>query len=59
VLTPADASSLDELAARILAFQARYEDLAAPFEWKFTRADLVRLLERLALRSTDSLPEAA
>jgi len=59
VLTPAAASSLEELAARILAFQARYEILAAPFEWKFTRADLTGLLERLALRSTDPLPEAA
>jgi len=56
VLTPPDAVSLDELAARILAFQASYELLAAPFEWKFTRADLARLLERLAARS---LPAAA
>jgi len=32
VLTPPDAVSLDELAGRILAFQARYELLAAPFE---------------------------
>ena len=58
VLTPADAASLDELAARIFAFQARYEGLAQPFEWKFTRADLSALLERLAARSV-TLPEAA
>ena len=58
VLTPAAASSLEELAARILAFQARYEGLAQPFEWKFTRADLSALLERLAARSV-TLPEAA
>ena len=58
VLTPADATSLDELAARILTFQADYEVLARPFEWKFTRADLARLLERLAARAA-SLPEAA
>ena len=37
---------------------ARYEVLARPFEWKFTRADLARLLERLAARAV-SLPEAA
>ena len=42
VLTPPDAVSLDGLAARILAFQAAYEILARPFEWKFTRADLDR-----------------
>jgi hypothetical protein len=59
VLTPADAASLEELAARILAFQARYEVLAQPFEWKFTRADLTKLLERLASRGPDRLPEAA
>ena len=59
VLTPPAAASLDELAARILAFQTRYEVLAAPFEWKFTRADLATFLERLALRSTDPLHEAA
>jgi hypothetical protein len=59
VLTPADAASVEELAARILAFQARYEVLAQPFEWKFTRADLTKLLERLASRGPDRLPEAA
>jgi hypothetical protein len=58
VLTPPDAVSLEELAARILAFQARYEILTRPFEWKFTRADLHALLERLAERSP-VLPEAA
>jgi hypothetical protein len=56
VLTPPDAVSLTELASRILAFQARYEVLARPFEWKFTRADLNALLQRLAARS---LPAAA
>ena len=58
VLTPPDAVSLEELAARILAFQTDYEGLARPFEWKFTRADLTRLLERLAARAV-ALPEAA
>ena len=59
VLTSADASSLDELAARILAFQDHYEILAQPFEWKFTRADLTRLLERLAVRGCGPLQKAA
>lgn len=59
VLTPPDAASLDELAARILAFQAEYELLARPFEWKFTRADLVTLHRRLALKAGEALPEAA
>ena len=59
VLTPADAASLEELAARILAFQSHYEILAQPFEWKFTRADLTKLLERLAVRGSGPLQEAA
>lgn len=59
VLTPADVASLDELAARILAFQAHYEILAEPFEWKFTRADLTRLLARLAQRDSAPLAVAA
>ena len=49
ITTPADVESLDMLAADILAFQAGYEVMAKPFEWKFTRTDLRRLLSRLAL----------
>jgi hypothetical protein len=50
---------LGELAARILAFQVRYEVFAQPFAWKFTRADLTKLLERLAVRGSGPLQEAA
>jgi hypothetical protein len=56
VLTPNDVSGLAELADRILAFQARYEEMAIPFEWKFTRMDLTKLLRRL---SAQNLPVAA
>jgi len=59
VLTPADAPSLDGLAANILAFQAHYQTLAKPFEWKFTRADLAGLLRRLASQDQPQLPGAA
>jgi hypothetical protein len=59
VLTPADVAALDELAARILAFHTRYEHLAQPFEWRFIRADLARLLERLALKDSGQLRAAA
>jgi hypothetical protein len=47
VLTPNDFTDLDEVADRLLAFQATYEAIATPFEWKFTRSDLALLLERL------------
>jgi hypothetical protein len=50
VLTPNDFADLDALAERLLAFQERYEQVAEPFAWKFTRRDLGRLLDRLAER---------
>ncbi len=47
ILTPNDFADLDVLAERLLAFQQRYERVAEPFAWKFTRHDLDRLLSRL------------
>lgn len=46
VLEPNDYSNLDEIATRLLAFQHHYEQIATPFEWKFTRADLRALHQR-------------
>ncbi len=48
VLSPNDSLSLDELERRILDFQTRYEESATPFEWRFTRRDLGKLLRRIA-----------
>jgi hypothetical protein len=48
LLTPNDFANLQELEDSILAFQAHYETIAQPFQWKFTRADLRRLLDKLA-----------
>jgi archaellum component FlaC len=47
VLTPNDFESLDELKNRILDFQTEYEKVSKPFEWKFTREDLKKLLAKL------------
>jgi transposase len=47
VLTPNDFDDLAEVEQRLLAFQRRYEQTAAPFDWRFTRSDLDRLLRRL------------
>jgi hypothetical protein len=52
VLTPNDFTDLDEVERRLLAFERRYEEAAKPFEWKFTRADLARLMKRLSDRET-------
>jgi hypothetical protein len=48
VLTPNDFADLDAVERRLLAFEQRYVAVATPFEWKFTRHDLRRLLARLA-----------
>lgn len=48
VLTPNDFQDLDAVEARLLEFQALYEQHAKPFQWKFTREDLKRVLSRLS-----------
>lgn len=47
VLTPNDFPSLPAVAKRLLDFQSYYEQVAQPFEWKFTRSDLAKLLEKV------------
>jgi hypothetical protein len=54
VLTPNDFTDLAEVQQRLLGFQRRYEQTAVPFDWRFTRADLDRLL-----RGLDDLPQVA
>jgi hypothetical protein len=47
VLTPNDFTDLAEVEHRLLGFQRRYEQTAAPFDWRYTRSDLHLLLRRL------------
>jgi len=47
VLTPNDFTSLAEVAQRLYEFESYYEEIAHPFEWKFTRQDLKQLLAKL------------
>jgi hypothetical protein len=56
-LTPDDFCTVDAAAQRILGFQAHYQQIAQPFEWRFTRRDLARLLNRSAQH--ERLPQAA
>ena len=49
VLTPNDLESLADLEDRLLRFQKHYEQIATPFEWKFTRKDLVNLMQKLSV----------
>lgn len=48
VLTPNDFMSLADVEDRLLKFQKHYEEIAKPFEWKFTRKDLVNLMDKLS-----------
>ncbi len=57
VLTPNDLASLTRLKDRLLRFENHYEQVAQPFQWKFTRRDLHQLIQRL--RDSDARLEAA
>jgi hypothetical protein len=53
-LVPNDFKSLEALKERILGFQLYYEQIAKPFEWKFTRNDLNILLNKIKLAQSTS-----
>ena len=55
VLTPNDFDSLKEVQQRLMAFQNLYEQVATPFEWKFTRDDLQELMTKLNRKKSVSL----
>jgi transposase len=48
VLRPNDFADLEAVEQRLLAFERHYVQIAEPFEWTFTSADLDRLLVKLA-----------
>lgn len=47
-LTPNDFSCIQEVEDRLLRFQDYYERMATPFDWRFTRDDLARLIKKFA-----------
>jgi len=47
VLTPNDFPSIAALEERLMGFQEYYQQIAAPFQWRFTRDDLHALMNRL------------
>ncbi len=53
VLTPNDFQSIEAVEERLLLFQDHYEQIAKPFEWKFTRDDLSKLVIRLSKHSEE------
>jgi hypothetical protein len=59
VVSPNDFRTLDDVEARLLDFQRYYEQIATPFEWKFTKDDLNALLERITAHEDTALTPAA
>jgi hypothetical protein len=59
VIAPNDFHNLDEVETRLLQFQDYYQQIATPFEWKFTKADLNDLLDRITAHQNTQLPPAA
>jgi hypothetical protein len=57
-LTPNDFSALDDIPQRLSDFQRYYEEIARPFQWKFTRKDLSKLLKKLAAHEPRLAPAA-
>jgi DDE superfamily endonuclease len=53
VLDPNDFDSTADVARALNDFEHRYNAIAKPFEWNFTRADLAALLDRLDERQRD------
>ena len=46
-LSPNDFTDLAQIRDRLAAFETRYNQIARPFGWKFTRTDLDHLLHRI------------
>ncbi len=56
LLEPNDFQSTAELACALNEFERRYNEIAQPFHWNFTRQDLAELLGRLDYRRSQDLP---
>jgi hypothetical protein len=59
VVTPNDFFDLADIEARLAAFELRYNAVATPFDWKFTRNDLNDLLTRIAAHEHGAPPPLA
>jgi len=58
VLTPNDFDSLLAVKDRLIRFQAYYETIAKPFEWKFTRRDLDEIMNKIKPAAIPLCPAA-
>jgi hypothetical protein len=53
VVSPNDFASTDQIRDRLAAFEARYNPIATPYDWTFTRPDLHDLLRRIEHHNHD------
>jgi hypothetical protein len=59
VIKPVDFVDRDALAARLTAFEPRYNATATPFDWRFTRADLTAMMARIDAHRPADVSSAA
>ena len=59
VIKPADFANLAALGDRLHRFEDRYNQTAAPFDWRFTTSDLAAMLDRIGDHDTATEPVAA
>jgi len=59
VVSPNNFANLAELESTLLAFVKRYNKTAKPFNWKFTSADLTRMLRRIEVETPAPAAESA
>ena len=53
VLTLNDFNCLAAVEQRLFQFQEHHKRIAKPFEWKFTRADLTKMLKKVPKQSDE------
>lgn len=59
VVTPNDFYDLNDVVARLEAFEDLYNFAARPFNWRYTKTDLDATLKRIAAHDTDHQPTPA
>lgn len=58
-LTPNDFATLPKLARHLMDFGQHYRTVARPFDWKFTRSDLAKVLDKIQTPQLAPLANAA
>ena len=48
VVSPNDFTDIEQIREQLAAFETRYNAIATPLNWRFTRTDLNDLLDRIA-----------